>query len=76
MTCDDATVRIQVKDRGRGFSFDDLPQRELEGHFGVRGYTERLEQIGGRADVRTAPGKGTLVTLTAPVMGLQEGHHD
>jgi signal transduction histidine kinase len=75
MSCDDATVRIQVRDQGRGFSLDSLAQRELEGHFGVRGYTERLAQIGGHADVRTAPGEGTLVTLTAPVMGLQEEHH-
>jgi signal transduction histidine kinase len=76
MTCDDATVRIEVRDQGRGFSLDSLGQRELDGHFGVRGYTERLTQIGGHADIVTAPGEGTLVTLTAPVMGLQEMHHD
>jgi signal transduction histidine kinase len=75
MEADEATIRITVRDQGSGFSLDSLAESELDGHFGVRGYAERLAQVGGHADVRTAPGDGTLVTLTAPMMGLQEDHH-
>ncbi|WP_110240377.1 sensor histidine kinase [Nocardioides gilvus] len=65
-------VRIEVRDDGCGFSLDVLPARELEGHFGVRGYQERLALIGGRADLVTAQGRGTQVHLVAPQMGLRE----
>ena len=72
MRVDGDEVRIHVHDAGSGFSLDILPGRELDGHFGVRGYSERLALIGGRAEVTSAPGRGTLVVLSAPVMGLVE----
>lgn len=67
---------VEVIDEGKGFSMDVLPQREREGHFGVRGYTERLRLVGGEAKVRSAPGEGTTVTLLAPTLGLREESHD
>lgn len=67
---------IEVHDVGCGFSTDDLPASERDGHFGVRGYSERLELIDGRAEVTSAPGAGTRVLLVAPLMGLRETTHD
>lgn len=72
---DDGEVAIEVSDGGCGFSVDILPERERLGHFGVRGYSERLALIGGHADVTSTPGRGTLVRFVAPVMGLREGAH-
>ncbi len=69
-------VIISVRDFGRGFSLDILAERERDGHFGVRGFAERMQLIGGRADVDCAPGAGTTVVLAAPVMGLLEEARD
>lgn len=63
---------IEVVDQGRGFSTDILPAREREGHFGVRGLSERLALVGGSAEVTSRPGAGTRVRLVAPLMGLRE----
>jgi signal transduction histidine kinase len=63
---------IEVIDQGTGFSMDILPGRERDGHFGVRGYSERLELIGGNAEVTSRQGRGTRVKLVAPLMGLRE----
>lgn len=71
----DDEVTIEVRDEGSGFSLEVLPARELDGHFGVRGYQERLALIGGLAELDTAPGQGTRVRLVAPLMGLREEEH-
>ena len=65
-------VVITVHDAGKGFDPAILPQRELDGHFGVRGYTERLAVVGGHAEVDSHVGKGTTVRLSAPLAGLRE----
>ncbi len=65
-------VVLTVRDEGKGFDPAILPQRELDGHFGVRGYTERLAVVGGHADITSRAGGGTTVRLTAPVAGLTE----
>lgn len=67
---------ISVRDDGSGFSLGILPERERAGHFGVRGYSERLALVGGRADVTSAPGRGTHVELVAPMRGLREEDRD
>ena len=49
-----------VRDRGKGFDMDAVPQDRM----GVRGsIIGRMERNGGRATVRTAPGEGTEVRL-------------
>ena len=65
-------VVVTVHDAGRGFDPAILPQRELEGHFGVRGYTERMAVVGGHADVASRVDGGTTVRLSAPLAGLRE----
>ncbi|HEX2313705.1 MAG TPA: PspC domain-containing protein [Thermomonospora sp.] len=53
-------VAIFVRDRGKGFDLDAVPQDRM----GVRGsIIGRMERNGGRATVRTAPGEGTEVRL-------------
>jgi len=69
---DGQEVVVEVADDGCGFWTDGLSERERAGHFGVRGYVERMTAVGGTADVETAPGRGTRVTLRAPVAGLRE----
>jgi signal transduction histidine kinase len=53
-------VAIYVRDRGKGFDLDAIPQDRM----GVRGsIIGRMERNGGTATVRTAPGEGTEVRL-------------
>lgn len=62
----DGGVAVVVRDGGPGFDPAQLPDREAEGHFGVRGLAERMELVGGRAELGSAPGWGTTVQLWVP----------
>jgi signal transduction histidine kinase len=54
------TVTIFVRDRGAGFSLDEIPS----GRMGVKeSIIGRMERVGGVARIRTAPGRGTEVEL-------------
>ena len=57
---------LQVVDDGRGFA--PLPgNRSPDGHYGLRGMGERAEQIGATLAVESAPGKGTRISVEAPL---------
>lgn len=59
-------LHLEVRDEGAGFDAAVLAERERDGHFGVRGYSERLALVGGHADVDTRPGEGTRVHFVIP----------
>jgi signal transduction histidine kinase len=52
-------VQLSIEDNGQGFVPDEVPT----GHFGLSIMHDRLEAVGGRATVMSAPGKGTRITL-------------
>lgn len=56
-------VVVIVSDKGEGF---DLNAAAGEGH-GLVTIRERLELVGGRCEIQTAPGEGTRVRLVAPL---------
>jgi two-component system NarL family sensor kinase len=56
-------VRLTVADRGAGFRIRGARQRG----FGLLGIEDRARRAGGRATIRSAPGRGTTVTVTVPV---------
>jgi len=61
-------VRIVVSDQGVGFE----PRQTCAGHespngFGLFSIRERLELVGGKMEVKSAPGSGSHFTLTVPV---------
>ena len=58
--CDDDVV-IRVEDDGRR-----LDASAAAGGFGLTNIRSRLELVGGRFEVETAPGRGTRVTLAVP----------
>lgn len=53
-------VRLIVADQGIGFRVRDARRRG----FGLSGIEERARQIGGRARIQSAPGRGTTVRVT------------
>lgn len=57
-------VRLAVQDDGRGFSAPDSP---VEGPgIGLAGMHERARKVGGRLEIESAPGGGTLVSVRVP----------
>ena len=66
----DTSFELSVEDNGRGFS----PGAESSGTAGrlasgngLANMARRLEEIGGRYDIRSAPGKGTKVVFTLAI---------
>lgn len=63
-----ADLRVTVEDDGVGFDPAAIrSRRSIQGGFGLFGVAERLEYLGGRADIQSGPGRGTVVTLQAPL---------
>jgi PAS domain S-box-containing protein len=62
-------VQVIIADEGRGFE-ETRPYRESgvddESHFGLKIIRERAEAVGGRLDVRSAPGEGTSIIVLLP----------
>ncbi len=56
---------IQIEDNGRGL--DQPGGTSFQTGNGLTNMKRRLEQIGGHAELRSAPGKGTTVTFQAPL---------
>ncbi len=60
VTGDTERLRLEVADNGVGFDPDVLAGGD---HFGLRGMSSLITQAGGDLDIRSAPGKGTTITL-------------
>ncbi|MCB1018744.1 MAG: GAF domain-containing sensor histidine kinase [Acidobacteria bacterium] len=58
-------VRMRMQDDGVGFSVAEASQKRES--FGVAGMRERVELLGGKIDIASAPGKGTKVSIAIPV---------
>ncbi|MFO7848440.1 MAG: ATP-binding protein [Spirochaetia bacterium] len=60
-------LEIRIRDDGKGFK-GDLQQNESKtGHIGMVSMEERARIIGGWFAIRSAPKKGTVVSLTVPL---------
>lgn len=66
---DNHQIRIVVEDDGVGF---ELPENENHDYgnsgYGLFSIRERLGHIGGNVSIDSAPGRGTKITLLAPLM--------
>lgn len=56
---DGGTVRLLVRDDGTGSA-------DVDGGFGLLGVRERTQILGGRVDIRTAPGQGFTLEVEVP----------
>ena len=60
-------ILLAIQDDGCGFT---PPRRWIEleeaGHLGLSGIAERAEAIGGRLEVESVPGQGTVLRVVAP----------
>ncbi len=75
---EDGLLHIVVQDWGRGFDpagFTSHPPRQNEAgrHVGLHGMRERAHLLGGTFEVQSAPGEGTIIRVTMPIVEATEG---
>lgn len=63
--------RMIVADNGRGF---DASNGEKEGHWGLRGMTERARRLGGQLQVQSDPASGTEIVASVPSYRAYKNH--
>jgi two-component system NarL family sensor kinase len=61
-------LELEVRDDGAGFDAGRRGQALAEGHIGLASAEQRLAALGGRLEVRSAPGKGTAVRALLPAV--------
>jgi len=72
LTYEEEKVSLTVRDDGKGFEAARAVSAE-GGGFGLVGMKERARTLGGEADVKSAPGEGTVVTVSLPRSRPPEG---
>jgi signal transduction histidine kinase len=66
-------VHLSVKDDGSGFA-SEVNGHGRSGHYGLIGMKERASHIGAELELASAPGRGTVVSVTLP--SGQNGNHE
>jgi signal transduction histidine kinase len=69
------TMIATVRDAGKGFDPALLTASSRKG-LGLLGVRERVGFIGGKAEIRSAPGRGCEVVLTVPLQTASEALED
>jgi signal transduction histidine kinase len=54
---------VTIEDNGKGFKYKPEMLRKKGAGFGIFSIQQRIEDIGGRLEIDTAPGKGTIIKL-------------
>jgi signal transduction histidine kinase len=66
-------ARLEIIDNGIGFDTFERPLGADEtGGYGLLSMAERAEIVGGRLNIRSRPGSGTIVTATIPLATVRE----
>jgi signal transduction histidine kinase len=65
---DDTLLKVLVEDNGVGFEPSKIVRDgRRTGGFGLFSIRERLEQLGGKLDIESAPGRGCTAIITVPL---------
>jgi len=64
----DKHICVSVEDNGAGFNPAEIVTMAVRtGRFGLFSIRERLEELGGHLEIKSTPGYGTRITVTAPL---------
>ena len=69
----DGAICLEIKDNGKGFPAKQLLQNKKGERLGLVGMKERLEMVGGKLTISSAPGKGTAIRAQIPLIDLPGG---
>jgi two-component system, NarL family, sensor histidine kinase UhpB len=62
-------LSLSLRDDGQGFDLESVRRRAAGGsNLGLVGMEERIALAGGAFEVRSAPGQGTVLLATFPLM--------
>ena len=61
-------ARVVVDDDGRGFTPEQIEHTDSDGHFGLRALSGLVAEAGGKLSVLSAPGAGTRVEVSLPIL--------
>lgn len=64
LTAARGTLRLTIKDNGRGFA-----QNRPGGGFGLENIRQRIKHLGGQIVIESSPGAGTMYRITLPMQG-------
>jgi PAS domain S-box-containing protein len=73
LQCGSGELTVTVQDKGKGFDLamlvDQAPNdpTSMSSKFGLFSVQERMQALGGRFEIISAPGRGTTATLTLPL---------
>jgi signal transduction histidine kinase len=74
---DAGDVCLLVEDDGRGFDIGQISQQALpQRRLGLLGMRERVDLVGGRMKVDSAPGRGTRLEVRVPLAGMGNIRHE
>jgi two-component system sensor histidine kinase DegS len=65
---EDTVIHAAVRDDGRGFDADAIMARRGDRGLGLLGMRERVDALGGRFILRSAPGQGTEIAVAIPIV--------
>jgi signal transduction histidine kinase len=68
LTIAPSRLQISIADSGKGFDFT---QTDAGATTGLSGMAERVNMAGGRFNLQSAPGKGTLILAEFDLKGME-----
>jgi signal transduction histidine kinase len=68
LTYEDSNVRLEIEDNGQGFSSEEA---QGSGN-GLGNMKRRLSECGGRAEIKSTPGQGTIIRFEFPARSVTE----
>jgi ligand-binding sensor domain-containing protein len=67
--------RLECRDNGHGFSLQGFHEYETNGHWGLRGMSERAQRIGANFNLKSAPGEGARISIVIPAARAYVRNH-
>jgi PAS domain S-box-containing protein len=71
-----AGICMKIYDNGKSFQVQRVLQAKENQRLGLLGMRERLEMVGGRLGIESAPGKGTTISAQVPLGKMRGGGGD
>jgi len=60
-------ITVSIRDRGKGFNYDQVIKNKENKGYGLIGIIERVQLLNGEMKVNAIPGKGTTINITIPL---------
>ena len=68
------SIHLSISDDGRGLPPGTLAGSNGAGGFGLRSLAARTRLLGGRHQIESKPGAGTIITVDIPVDAERDSH--